>query len=56
MSIVDVKLAQLVSMLYALIIVKLVPQILEISIWWFAGLLILLCAKPFYTFWLKKTA
>ncbi|UCG56313.1 MAG: hypothetical protein JSU70_15775 [Phycisphaerales bacterium] len=53
-SIVDVKLAQGAAMFLVLIIAKLIPQIMNISIWWFAALLVLCAIKPFYMFWIKR--
>ena len=50
----DVKLVQVVAMFLALIIAKLVPSIMNISIWWFVALLILFTARPFYVFWFKE--
>ena len=46
----DIKLAQGAAMCVMLIIVKLIPQILEISIWWFVVLAILLGIKPMCSF------
>ena len=51
----DVKLAQLTAMFFTLIIVKLIPEIMNISIWWFVGLAILSTMKPFYAFWFKAS-
>ena len=53
-DIIDVKLAQVVAMFLALIIAKLIPDIMNINIWWFVALLIICAAKPFYMFWFKK--
>ena len=53
-GIIDEKLAQGAAIFFALIIVKLVPQIMDISIWWFVGLLIVCAIKPLYVFYLKK--
>ena len=50
----DVKLAQLSAAFFVLIIAKLIPDIMNISIWWFVVLLILCSAKPFYVFWFKE--
>ena len=33
----DIKLAQITAMFFTLIIVKLVPDIMNINIWWFVG-------------------
>ena len=52
-SIFDVKSAQGAAMFLALIIAKLVPGIMTISIWWFVGLLILCVIRPVYVFWFK---
>jgi len=53
-SILDLKLAQCGAILFALTIVKLVPRIMGVNIWWFIGLLILCAIKPFYVFYVKK--
>jgi hypothetical protein len=50
-GIIDVKLAQCTAMFVALIIVKLIPQIMSINIWWFVVLLVLCAVKPFCVFW-----
>ena len=49
----DVKLAQLTAMFLTFFIVKLVPGIMTINIWWFVVLAILSTIKPFYAFWFK---
>lgn len=54
MGIFDVKLAQTAAMFFALIIVKIFPQIMEINIWWFVVLGILSAIKPGCAFWFKK--
>jgi hypothetical protein len=46
----DIKLAQGAAMCVMLIIAKLIPQIMEISIWWFVVLAILLGIKPMFSF------
>jgi hypothetical protein len=53
-SLIDVKLAQGVAMFFALIIAKLIPDIMDLSIWWFVGLAILCAIKPLYVFYIKK--
>ena len=53
-SIFDVKLAQGAAIFFALTIVKLIPQIMNVNIWWFVGLLILCAIKPLYVFYIKK--
>lgn len=52
-DIIDVKLAQVVAMFLALIVVKLIPDIMDVNIWWFVVLLIICAIKPFYVFWFK---
>ena len=53
-GIIDVKLAQGVAMFGALIIAKLIPQIMDLSILWFVVLLIICAIKPFNVFWFKE--
>lgn len=53
-GIIDEKFAQMAAIFFALIIVKLVPQIMEFNIWWFVGLLIAFAIKPIYVFYFKK--
>jgi len=53
-SIIDVTLAQGAAMFFVLIIAKLIPDIMDLSIWWFVGLLVLCAIKPFYVFWVKE--
>ena len=50
-SIIDVKLAQGAAMFFALIIAKLIPDIMDLSIWWFVALLVVCAIRPFYVFW-----
>ncbi|MBI4721516.1 MAG: hypothetical protein HY769_00685 [Candidatus Stahlbacteria bacterium] len=54
LSILDVKLAQGAAMFAALIVAKLIPQIMDISIWWFVVLLVVCIIKPFYVFYIKN--
>ena len=53
-GIVDVKLAQGAAMFFALIIVKLIPQIMDVSVWWFVVLLVGCAMRPAYVFWAKE--
>ena len=53
-GIIDEKLAQLAAIFFALIVVKFIPQIMDLNIWWFVGLLIVCAIKPLYVFYLKK--
>ena len=49
----DIKLAQGAAMCVILIVVKLLPQILTISVWWFVALLMLLAIKPLVSFYFR---
>jgi hypothetical protein len=51
---IDVKLAQGAAMFFTLVIAKLIPQIMDFSIWWFIGLAVICTIKPFYVFWFEK--
>ena len=53
-DIIDVKLAQSVSFFLALVIAKLIPDIMDIKIWWFVVLFVLCAIKPVYVFWFKE--
>ncbi len=53
LDIFDVKLIQGCAMLFAVIIVKLAPQIMTVDIWWFVGLCVLFAIRPGYAFWIK---
>jgi len=54
-SLIDVKLAQGAAMFAALVVVKLIPQIMDVSIWWFVVLTVVCAVKPAYVFWLKAS-
>lgn len=54
LTIADVKLIQLASMAVILIVVKLVPQIMSLSIWWFVALFAVSALRPVYVFWLQE--
>ena len=49
-SILDIKLSQLAAVFLALVIVKIFPVIMELSIWWFIALLALCTIKPLVVF------
>ncbi len=53
LGILDTKLAQSTAFFFALIIVKLIPQIMEINIGWFILLGVLCAIKPLITFYGK---
>lgn len=54
LNIFDIKLIQGCTMFMVLIIVKLIPQIMTINIWWFVILLVLCAIRPLYVFFIKK--
>jgi len=54
LNIFDLKLVQACAMLLAVIIVKFVPEILAISIWWFVALLLVLVVRPAYVFFFRQ--
>jgi len=41
-------------MFFAMVIAKLIPGIMDLSVWWFSGLFVMCAVKPFYVFWIKK--
>ena len=51
LGIFDTKLAQAAAICFALIIVKLIPEIMNLSIWWFVVLAVLCAIKPLVTFY-----
>ena len=52
-TIFDVKLAQGAAMAFALIIVKLFPQTMSLSIWWFVAFAVVCALRPAYAMWGK---
>lgn len=50
----DIKLVQGTTIFMILILVKLIPQIMEINILWFIVLFVICVIKPFYVFFFKK--
>lgn len=54
LGLIDMKLAQGCSIFLTLIIVKILPEIMNVNIWWFIGLLILCAIKPVYGFFIRK--
>lgn len=54
LSFLDVKLSRASNWFLALIIVKLIPEIMNVNIGWFIVCLILCTIKPFYVFWAKS--
>ena len=54
LTIFDIKLAQGAAMAVMLVIVKLLPPIMNVSIWWFVALAIILGLRPTYQFYIKS--
>lgn len=54
LTIFDIKLVQMCAMLVILVIVKLIPQIMCINIWWFILLLVICAIRPLYVFYVKR--
>lgn len=52
-TIFDVKLAQGAAMGFVLILVKLFPQIMSLSIWWFFAFVVICALRPAYVMWIK---
>ena len=50
----EIQLAKLVGIFFALVLVKLFPQIMNVNLGWFLVLCILFSVKPFYVFWIKE--
>jgi hypothetical protein len=50
LGIIDTKLVQGAAIFFALVIVKLVPEILELNVWWFVGLCVACAIKPVFGF------
>jgi hypothetical protein len=53
MTIVDLKLVQVGSMALILTVAKLVPRIMDLSIWWFVALVVVCMWRPLYIFWIQ---
>jgi hypothetical protein len=47
-TIFDIKLVQGSAMIVALIFAKYIPQLLDISVWWFIAALVIISARPMY--------
>ena len=53
LNIFDLKLIQASAMILALIVAKMVPQVMAVNIWWLVGLLVLFLIRPAYAFFFK---
>lgn len=54
LGILDTKLAQAATICVALIVVKLIPRILELNVWWFVLLGAVSAIKPLITFYSRN--
>lgn len=54
LNMLDLKLAQAAAMCVMVILVKLVPDILKINIWWFILLAVILGFRPIYVFYRRR--
>ena len=54
LSFIDLPLGQCAAMFFGLFIAKLIPQIMNINIWWFIALSVLCQARPSCVFWFKE--
>ncbi len=55
-TIFDVKLAQIWAAAWTLALVRIVPQIMQVSVWWFVLLAALCAPRLFYVGFYKKTS
>ncbi|MCJ7579015.1 MAG: hypothetical protein MUP98_00600 [Candidatus Aminicenantes bacterium] len=53
-TIFDLKLAQGAAFFFALILVKIFPEIMSLHIGWFIGLIILFALRPVYVLFIKN--
>jgi hypothetical protein len=54
LGILDTKLAQAAAIFFALAVVKIVPGIMAVSVWWFVGLAVVCAARPIRTFFFAR--
>jgi hypothetical protein len=50
----DLKLAQLWSALWILLLAKIFPQIMQLSVWWFVAGILLGAPRLIYVFFIRK--
>jgi hypothetical protein len=53
-GILELKMVQAAMIGFTLIISKIFPQILALSVWWFIAMLVVCSAPVHYTLWFKK--
>ena len=49
----DLKLAQIWTAAWVLILIKIFPQIMQLSVWWFVAILVLCAPRFIYLLWKK---
>jgi len=54
LSLFDLQLVKVGNWFFALIIVKIIPEIMNVNAAWFVVLLVLCSIKPFYVAWIKN--
>ena len=52
----DLKLAQIWTAAWVLLIVKVFPQIMQLSVWWFVAIIVLCAPCLFYIVFLKENS
>ena len=50
----DIKLIQLSAMLILIVLIKIIPQIISLNIWWYVVGAILAAIRPIYVIYFKK--
>jgi len=53
-GIVEVKMAQGAAVGFTLVIVKIFPPVLRLSVWWFVALLVVCAVPVHYALWFKR--
>jgi len=54
LNLIDVKMLAIIGVCIGLILAKLIPSILDISVWWFVVIGVLLLVKVYYVLLFKK--
>lgn len=50
----DMWLTKWAALFFGLLLAKLIPQLMDVSVWWYVGLCVLFSIKPIYVFYIKK--
>lgn len=54
LSFIDIKLLQISTLCFTVLVIKFAPKIIIISKWWFISIFFLAISKPLHSFWIKK--